>query len=241
MPAAKEKSPSTSCLTCETRGQTEWCVLAPADLKLIDESKITRKYLPGDVIYHQGAPCAGVFCIQSGLVGLRKVDAEGHSVLVRLAHGGDTIGYRTFLAGEEHQLGAEALKPSTLCFIPQAMVRKFLDTNPSLGLRFLQHTVRDLEETEDKFLQSATLDLKARVAHLLLVFKDRFSRPDADGMLVLDLPISRQDMAAMIGVRPETMSRAIRKFEDDGIAFFSGRQVRVPDLSVLIDQLQLDS
>ncbi len=57
--------------------------------------------------------------------------------------------------------------------------------------------------------------------------------------MTLDLPLSRQDMAAMIGIRPESMSRTIRSFEDDKVAIFSGRQVHVPSLEALFDELTL--
>jgi CRP-like cAMP-binding protein len=215
-------------------------VLSARELTLINDGKIAREYLPGDVVYHQGDPANGIHCVESGLVGLRRLDAEGNSVLVRLAYAGDTIGYRALLAGEAQRLGAEALKPSTVCFIDQATVRGLLQTNPALGLRFLKRASKDLGDIEDKFVQSATLDIKARLAHLLLVLKERCATAGANGELILELPISRQDLAAMVGVRPETMSRTIRQLEDEGVAFFSGRKVRVPKLDTLIEQIDLD-
>lgn len=231
----------TTCFSCQARPRTEWCALSETDLQLVNDSKIDREYAPGDVLYHQGDPCTGVFCIQSGLVGLRKVGADGNSVLVRLAQPGDTIGYRSFLAGEEHKLGAEVLKPSLICFVERAVARRMLETKPELGLRFLKRLAEDLDTAEDKFLQTTSFDIRARLAHLLLVLKDRFAAEEKDGALKLELPLSRQDMAAMIGVRPETMSRAIRKFEDDGIAYFSGRTVQVPDVSVLFDEIEVET
>jgi CRP-like cAMP-binding protein len=232
---------ATTCFSCQSRPRTEWCALSETDLKLVNDSKIDRDYAPGDVLYHQGDPCTGVFCIQSGLVGLRKVGADGNSVLVRLAQPGDTIGYRSFLAGEEHKLSAEVLKPSTICFVERSVARRMLDTKPELGLRFLKRMAEELDTAEDKFLQTTSFDIRARLAHLLLVLKDRFAAEEKDGALKLELPLSRQDMAAMIGVRPETMSRAIRKFEDDGVAYFSGRTVQVPDVSVLFDEIEAET
>lgn len=230
-----------NCFACQVRERTEWCVLSENDLKLVNESKIDRDYAPGDVLYHQGDPCTGIYCIQSGLVGLRKVGADGNSVLMRLAQPGDTVGYRSFLAGEEHKLSAEVLKPGLICFVEQSLARRMLESKPALGLRFLRRVADDLDAAEDKFLQNTSSDIRVRLAHLLLVLKNRFAAEEKDGALKLELPLSRQDMAAMIGVRPETMSRAIRKFEDDGIAYFSGRTVQVPDISVLFDEIEAES
>ncbi len=227
-----------NCFSCPALDRTEWCVLSQAELRNIDKAKSTREYLPGDAIYHQGDPCSGVHCFASGMVGIRKVDADGNAILVRLAYPGDTLGYRSLLAGEEHRDSAEALKPSTICFIDRAVVRSLLDANPSLGLRFLTRATKDLIDAEERILQNATLSVRARFAHLLLVLKERYATNTEDGSVVLELPLSRQDLAAMIGIRPETMSRTIRQFEDDGIARFSGRIVQVTHVDSLLDEIE---
>ncbi|MBM3564972.1 MAG: Crp/Fnr family transcriptional regulator [Alphaproteobacteria bacterium] len=241
-PPRTDPSPDqhAGCAFCQARERTEWCGLDRADVKTIDEVKSARTYMPGDVLYHQGDSCAGVYCVRAGLIGLRKLDHDGNSALVRLAYAGDTIGYRSFLAGETHHLSAEVLKPSRVCFIEQATARRILEGNPALGLRFLRHATRDLDDAEDKFLQSTNSDIRMRMAHLLFILKDRFATENKDGRMTLELPLSRQDMAAMIGVRPETMSRAIRKLEDDGLAFFSGRTVRVPDTAALFAEIEFE-
>ena len=93
---------SRNCFTCQSRGRTEWCVLTDDELALLDQGKISRQYLPGDVIFHEGDECHGVHCIESGLIGIRKMDAAGNEILLRLSHPGDTMGYRSFLAGNDH-------------------------------------------------------------------------------------------------------------------------------------------
>ena len=122
---------------------------------------------------------------------------------------------------------------------PETLSRTVRQRNPALGHRFLGRAIKDLEEAEDKFLESVTLSVRARFAHLLLVLKDRYAKTaEGDKELVFELPLSRQDMAAMIGIRPETLSRTVRQFEEDGIAEFSGRTVRVPDVSSLLDEFE---
>ena len=229
---------SVNCFTCQARGRTEWCVLTEEELALVNQGKVCRQYLPGDVIFHEGDECHGIHCIESGLVGIRKLDAGGKEVLLRLSHPGDTMGYRSFLAGNDHNNSAEALEQSVICIVSGATVRSLLNKNPSLGLRFLKHAARDLDDAEEKVLQSTTLPVRARFAHLLLVLKDRYGVTGEDGALVLELPLSRQDMAAMIGIRPESMSRTIRSFEEDDIAHFSGRRVHVARIDDLIRELE---
>jgi CRP/FNR family transcriptional regulator len=228
-----------NCFTCQTRGRTEWCVLTEEELKLVDKAKVSRDYLPGEVVFHEGDACRGIHCIENGLIGSRKMNAAGQEILLRLSHPGDTLGYRSLLAGDDHNNSAEAMEPSTVCFIDGGTVKKMLTANPGLGLRFLNHAAVDLRAAEEKALQSATLPVRARFAHLLLVLKDRYGGGGEDGAMVLELPLSRQDMAAMIGIRPESMSRTIRSFEDDEIARFSGRRVHVRNIDDLIEEMEM--
>lgn len=229
---------SGNCFTCQARGRTEWCILTDDELALLDQGKVSRQHLPGDVIFHEGDKCHGVHCIESGLIGIRKMDAAGNEVLLRLSHSGDTMGYRSFLAGNDHNNSAEVLEESTVCFVSGPTVRALLEKNPALGLRFLKHAAQDLDAAEEKVLQTTTSPIRARFAHLLLVLKDRYGVTGKDGTLTLELPLSRQDMAAMIGIRPESMSRTIRSFEEEDIAQFSGRRVHVARIEDLIEALE---
>jgi len=235
-----KKSHIANCFTCQNRSHTEWCVLTDDELSRFNGTKASREYLPGEVIFHEGDPCVGVHCLESGLVGFRKSDIDGNSTLLALAYPGRTLGYRAFLAGEDHSTTAEALKPSRVCFIDRATVRGLLDHNPALGFQFLRTVSRDLGEVEEKFHQGVTMSVRARFLHLLLVLKDRYATVTDNGSMTLELPLSRQDLAAMIGTRPETLARTIRQIENDGIARFSGRIMTAPSIHALLDELALE-
>lgn len=227
----------TSCLTCQGRTRNEWCVLEGDDLALLNQVKICNTYQPGQTIFYQGNPCLGVYCVEEGTVAVRKTDASGRSVIVRMAHTGDTLGYRAFFAGEPYRASADALQGSRVCFVDRAAVRRLLDRNPMVGLSFLKHMARDLEEAEEAKLHAAALPVRARLAHLLLMLRERFGQSLGGGGTRIELPLSRQDIAAMIGTRPETVARAVRSFEDEGIANFQGREVLVNNLEALLNEL----
>jgi len=143
MMEGSRSSSSKSCFTCQTRGRTEWCALTEEELKLLDKAKVSRDYLPGEVIFREADACQGIHCIESGLVGVRKMNANGQEILLRLGYPGDTLGYRSMLSGDDHNNSAEALEPSEVCFIDATTVRTLLTRNPTLGLRFLNHAATD--------------------------------------------------------------------------------------------------
>ena len=231
----------TSCFTCQNRDRTEWCVLKPDEIKLLDEGRVTREYQPGEIVFHEGDPARGIFCVESGSVGIRKSDADGHSVLLYLSNAGDTLGYRAFLAGENYNASAEVLERSRICQIDATTVRTILQHNPELGLRYLTLISRNLGKAENRILQNTTLSVRARFAHLLAVLLERYAERSGGGPIEFDLPLSRQDMASMIGTTPESLSRTIAKLETDKIVRLSGRRLTVPDVEMLVREFEPDA
>ena len=227
-----------SCFTCPGRGSTEWSDLPEAELRLLNQSKVANTYEPGQVIFYQGNPCLGLHCLESGTVALRKVDRSGNSYIARLFHEGQTLGYLAYFARRGYTGTAEALTRCRVCFIDKGVVRALLEREPTLGHRFLGRIADNLQEAEDGRLAALALPLRAQLAHLLLTLKDRYATVADDGVMTVDLPLSRRDIAALLGVRPESLSRAVRALDDAGIARFDGRRVTVPDLDALIDELE---
>ena len=237
-PARSMSSASPQCFTCQWRDRSEWCVLDHEDLTRLNRVKVVRTLQPGQNIYLQGDAAAGVYCVEEGVVTLRKTDQNGNTMLIGMAHAGDTIGYRDFFARGEYMATAQAAEPVRVCFIDRESVSDLLRRNPALGLRFLVRVSEDLNHAETMMLQNSTLSVRTRVAHLLLSLKDRYGEVEDDGTLVIRLPLSRQDIASMLGTRPETISRAIHILEESEVARFSGRQVRVADLDMLLDEIE---
>jgi len=192
-----------------------------------------REYGSGEVIFAQGDANTGVYCVSSGAVAIRRLDAHGNSVLLGLAYPGDTIGYRSFLAGSAHRTSAEALGPSYVCHIARDTVAALLEAAPSVGLHFLKRSIGELEHAHDKLFRQATLSNRDQLVHLLLILVTRHGRRLESGAQVIELPVSRRDLASMIGTRHETISRIIGRLEIDGIAYFSGRQVTIPNVETL--------
>jgi CRP/FNR family transcriptional regulator len=209
----------------------------PEEIQQLTGAKTSNTYRTGQTVFYQRNPCLGIYCIMEGTVALRKSDAAGNSVIVRLATTGQTIGYRAFFAKSPYEVSAEAVTDSTICFIDQATVRRLLEQNPSIGHHFLTQLARDLEESEQTHLDAITLSVRARLAHLLLVLKDNYGWVDDDGNIIIELPLARQDVAAMIGARPESTSRAIKALQSDHVALFEGGNAIVGDLDRLLDEI----
>lgn len=230
----------TNCFTCQNRESNEWCVLRDEELALLNHGRITRDYVAGESIFSERDECRGVYCIESGMVGIRKDNADGESVLLYLSHPGETLGYRALLSDQHFNASAEALETSRVCFIEATTVRSLLNQNSALGLRYLKMLSKSLGKAEENILHNVTLSVRARFAHLLTVMLDKYGQMESSEEIQFQLPTTRTNLAAMIGTTSESLSRTVHDLEDDGIAYFSARIVTIPNLDNLINEFEPD-
>jgi CRP-like cAMP-binding protein len=212
---------------------SEWHVLKELDQARLSKAKVVQSYAKGGVIFHQGTPNNGIYCVQSGLVGLRKTDEKGNAVLLNLIHPGQTMGMPSFFAGSEYMAGAEALPPTTVCFIPGPVLTELVANSPELDLEFLKHISRDLGEAHDTILANTSRPVRTRMAHFLLSLKNRIGLEQEAGEVVLELPMTRHDIADLLSTRPETIARTITALTKDGLVVFKGRKAVLLDLEAL--------
>jgi CRP/FNR family transcriptional regulator len=225
------------CLNAHARVKTEWDALKPDEIDLFNRNVICRKYRAAQSVFHQDDPCKGLYFVESGLVAVRKADEKGKSAIVRLAHKGDTLGYRPLLANQCHRATAEVINESRICFLDAPTMRRLLLSNPNLGMRFLEHTAQALGEAEERLFQVAALSVRTRIIHLLILLCDHYGSTTSDGTLFVELPMTRRDLANMIGARSESLSRALRDIQNDGLLSLSGRTVRVDQVDRLVNEL----
>lgn len=225
---------TAGCGMCHVGRRSDWHGLDDAAHALLLRGLSRRDYGSGEVVFAQGTPNAGVHCLFSGAVAIRRLDAQGRSVLLSLAYPGDTIGYHSFLAGGEHKTSAEALGPTVVCQIDRNTVAALLQAAPTVGLHFLRRSIGELEHAHDRLFHQATLSNRDQLMHLLMLLVRRHGRRLDDGAQTIELPVSRRDLASMIGTRHETLSRIIGRLETDGVAYFSGRHVTVPSVARLM-------
>jgi CRP/FNR family transcriptional regulator len=214
-----------ACMICPTSQQAEWHALDREGLRTLNESKTCANYKPGQVIFQQNSPCLGLFCILEGSVALRQTDAQGNTSIVRMIEAGQTMGHRSYFAGTAHSNSAEALSGCRICFIPRSVVDGLMESS-ELGARFLQRLAGELGKAEEGQFRSTHQRIRTRLAYL-----------DDEGNILIESPLSRQDMAAVIGARPESLSRAIRALQDDGVVVFNRRCIIIEDLDNLLDEI----
>jgi CRP-like cAMP-binding protein len=80
------------------------------------------------------------------------------------------------------------------------------------------------------------MGMKSRFLHLILIFYERFGYQDEDGNSVVELPVKRGELAELVGVRPESISRLIDQLQNDEIMRFNDRRVQFSDVAEVLHQ-----
>lgn len=176
-------------------------------------------------LFRQGEQPQGIYCLRAGYMLSTRTDPAGNEAILDLLTGGDLVGCQGFFAGRRHATSARAVTACSVCFIPGPTVLRLLDSNPGLTRAMLRSVAGDPRPMTALMLRSPGLSVRGRLVHLLLVLKERCAEALPDGRLVFDIPLTRRDIAAMIGVRPESISRAVHDLQDEGVASFQGHQI----------------
>lgn len=222
---------SHPCKNCVFFSQSVWLPISDSSAETLTRGFRRIEMPEGQVLFAQGNINQGVFCVSRGLIALRAHHEGGASTLMRLAYPGEIIGFRSFLGHGSHQTEARALLPSRVCVVAKHAASRIVQENPEVLERFNARCIAEIDRSHARIISAATTSNKQRLADLLLKLMDTYGER-IGSTLRMQLPVSRGDLADLLGVQPETLSRLVGRLEKEGRFSFSGRTVQTvtPDL-----------
>ncbi len=233
--------PMVSCQQCPVHGDTRaFCGLGPetlADLHLIRQSAF---YPRGAVLFVEDQVPAGVFVVCRGRVKLSASSPCGRSVILRVAQPGDVLGLSAVATSSRYWCSAETLQPSEVSFIPADRFLALLQCHADAaerGLRQLAHDLRDSGRQVARLALAPTI--RARFAGLLLEWTTN-QHPQEESRLRFELPLTHEEVAALIGTSRESVTRLFSGFRRAGLLRTSGRFVTVTNVAGLRDAALCD-
>ena len=177
-------------------------------------------FAPGSVLFRQGEPVRLVYRVLSGAVISYRLLSDGRRQVTGFHLPGDFLGLE---AGVEHTTTAEALSRVDALAMERTELAGRAVTDVGLARALWQVTVRAFRRSEDHALILARQGATERVAAFLLDFAERMGRPK-----VIDLPMTRQDIADHVGLTIHTVSRTLSQLQAQGLVEArSSRHVRL--------------
>lgn len=196
-------------------------------------SIIRRKYKKGQIVFFEGDVSDKFYIINSGKIKIFKYTKEGKEQILYILSEGDFIGYLSLLKKGKFDFNAEALEDVHVCMLTKDDFDKLVKKTPEISLKILENLHDRLVSLENLVQTLSTKDIEARIAGILINFAKEFGREESEG-IIIEMPLSREEMANYIGVTRETMSRKLSSMEDDGVIELVGnKKIVIKDLEVL--------
>lgn len=182
----------------------------------------------GEPIYRAGVPCGAVHVLTEGLIAIRRIAHDGSAMIVRLVFPVTTFDLVAFLRAERYSAEAVPLVPSRVCRLRREVFEQLAASNPAMAMSLLRGMAADLTVAEETLQALAQRSARERLLGLLVRLATvAGSRTTVDGTERFELPLSRQDMASVTAMRPETLARLLHDFEAEGLLRCRRRAVEV--------------
>ena len=200
--------------------------LPPTELDRLGRLMRARDYTRNEVIFLEGDAGTSLCVIASGRVKIVLTGADGREVVLNVYGPGEFFGEFALLDGEPRSADAVAQEPSRVFTLRRGDFLGFLEAHPRSVATLLAMLSRRLRHTT-RVVQDATFrDVPARLARVVLDLADAHGRPVAGGILV-DARLTQTELAQMIGASRETVNKALRSFEREGLLRFERGSITI--------------
>lgn len=184
-------------------------------------------------IFWEGDPGIGFYVVMSGKVKVYKTSSEGKEQILHIYGPGHPIGEVPVFSGSRFPANAMAIEKSRMLFFPRKDFVDLITTHPSLALNMLAVLSLRLRQFTVQIENLSLKEVPARLASYLI-----FLSKEQDSADVVTLPISKGQLASLLGTIPETLSRIFSKMSLQGLITVNGSQIAlinrdgIEDLSV---------
>jgi len=191
-------------------------------LQRIVEHASLQQLAAEQFLFHQGDDLEQVWVVREGRLQLLQFSADGHQVILHIAGPGAEVGLVPALTHAPAPVSARAVENAELWAWNADEFRALVQAHPGLGLNSIAILGEHIRLYQDRIRELTTERVERRLARTLLRLAQQLGKRTAQGVLI-DLPLSRQDLAEMSGTTIYSASRILRAWEDAGIVS-SGRE-----------------
>lgn len=206
--------------------------LSPGAIREINQLFEDRDVLAEQAIYFEGDPGEHLYLVATGKVKLMRHAGSGREVVLDILQGGEYFGNLSTIGGRGYTETAIAQTDCCILHISAANFEKILSVHPDVTIKVLKAVGQRLEEYQDVIKQLSVYTADQRIAATLLRLAHKLGEQKQKGVLI-QLPFSRQDLAAMTGTTIETVSRVMSRFAAEGWVSTGRRWVSINDLERL--------
>lgn len=216
------------CKNCVIRSKAV-TTLNPQELNILMESCAETTFNPRENIIKEGTLSSHIAYLKSGLVMVSKKGVKGVDQILKIVQKGNYIGLQTVLYEKINMFSVTALEKSVVCFIDNMSFKELISRNTQFANELLLFLCREELGYFERFVNIHQKQINGRMADIVLFFSNEIN----DHALTFDIPLSRNDMAALICTTRESITRAIKDIVEVGILRVKGKKFEILDLKKL--------
>jgi CRP/FNR family transcriptional regulator, dissimilatory nitrate respiration regulator len=188
------------------------------------------KFEKGRMIFNEGEPGNGFYIVEAGKVKIYKVSFEGKEQILHIYGPGKAFGEVPVFEGNDFPASAVAMTKSQILFIPREKFVALISETPGLAMNMLGMLSMRLREFTIQIENLSLKEVPARLASYILTLSEEHD--DAEKII---LPISKAQLANLIGTTPETVSRVLKKMTDASLIAVNTKTITILNYDGLID------
>ena len=202
--------------------------LTPEDMAALDALVSYRTLEPGDYLFHQHTPAKSVYMLEEGMLMMERSSSTGRRQVMAFMHPGNFIG---ITHNEHYEFTVSALAPARIREIPIKPFIALQDESPQLKENVRRIGGNILAHTLDQVFALGQKKAHERVCFMIKQLSDRLPK---ERRHLIELVMTRQDIADYLGLTIETVSRAFGKLKREGVIdIFSAHTVEILDQETL--------
>ena len=216
------------CHECSLRVTNSVCRAGNSDHPTFQQFLHRFLYKPRQIVFYEGHEPMGLYVLCSGKVKLTSYSKTGHQHNTSIVGAGELIERSGFCEGILHAVTCETLEPSQVCLIERIPYLEMLKKNPSQAIEILQLVSGKDQQEKVNLGQLPFCKTDERLATVLLDLGERFGKQEAAGIR-LDVQLTREELAALANMAPETLMRLLAQFKKDGLIATMDREITLLD------------
>ncbi|ESR25765.1 Crp/Fnr family transcriptional regulator [Lutibaculum baratangense] len=210
------------------RGLDIFASMQEDDLEAVLEGASARQVPAGTPVFEQGAEAREFFLLLHGHLKVVQTTPDGQQVVVRHVNPGDIYGIAKALRRTDYPATSIAVVDSLTLAWPSSRWDPLVARNPVLATNALQTVGQRLQDAHARIRELSTEEVERRVAHAVLRLVQQAGRKTEEGVLI-DFPVTRQDIAEMTGTTLHTVSRVMSAWEAKGLVASGRKRIVVLD------------
>lgn len=203
--------------------------LPQEDLEEIDQMAPMTHFnaLPGNtMVQTPGDERDGLFFVKKGKLRLYKMNPDGKQFTLGILGPGNMFGEINSFSLGTKGIYIETLEETLICSVLKEHFENFLSTRPLLAMKFLKELSDRLKDRDELLERLAFSDLRGKVLYLLYKLSEQFGVEDGE-FLKIDMPLTHQELANMIGATREAVSVTLHELAGEGLIITGRKSIKV--------------